>query len=134
MLIYLDTNVVIYLIEQTSPQWGARASARIAAARANQDRFAVSDLTRLECRVGPIAANDSITLGQFDTFFQSAEVQVLLLTTAVCDRATIIRARHRYRTPDALNLAAAVDAGCDIFLTNDLRLRAFSDITVEALP
>jgi predicted nucleic acid-binding protein len=58
----------------------------------------------------------------------------MLLTTAVVDRATVIRGRYRFKTPDALHLAAAIEAGCQTFLTNDARLGGFPDLTVEALP
>ena len=132
MLIFLDTNVVIYLIEQP-PVWGPRASARIAVIRGGKDRMAVSDLVRLECRVKPLALGDALVLADFDAFFASADVQVHNLTTAVCDRATTIRASYRYQLADALNLATAVEASCDVFLTNDNRLSGFPDITVEIL-
>lgn len=39
-----------------------------------------------------------------------------------------------YSLADSLHLAAAVEAGCDRFLTNDQRLAAFPDMTVELLP
>jgi predicted nucleic acid-binding protein len=133
MLIYLDSNIVIYFIEQP-PNFGPRALARIAIIRSNKDRMAVSHLTRMECRVRPIALGDALTLGHFDAFFASADVQVFGLTAAVCDRATVIRAQHRYRTADALHLAVAVEAGCDVFLTQDARLSGFPGITVEVLP
>ncbi len=35
---------------------------------------------------------------------------------------------------DALQLAAAVEGGCGLFLTNDRRLSGFPDIPVEVLP
>jgi uncharacterized protein len=132
-LLYLDANVVIYLIEQPA-NLGLRATARIGVIRANQDQMAVSDLTRLECRVRPLALGDTVTLVQFDALFISPDVRVVPLSTAVFDRATLIRARHRYKTADAIHLAAAVEAGCNVFLTNDTRLSAFPDITVEVLP
>lgn len=133
MLIYLDANIVIYLVED-SPGWGPRATARITALRANEDEFAVSDLTRLECRVQPLAANDTSLLADFDTFFTAADVHLFSLPTPVFERATAIRAKHRFKLGDSLHLACAVEAGCDRFLTNDGRLSAFSDIPVEVLP
>ena len=105
--------------------------ARIAAMAAAGDRILVSDLTRLECRANAVAAGDRVTLAQYDAFFSQA--QVVTLTTAVCDRATIIRGQYRFKTPDALHLAAAVEAGCHVFLTNDTRLSGFSDLTIERL-
>jgi len=52
----------------------------------------------------------------------------------VFDRATVIRATNNFKLADSLHLAAAVEAGCDRFLTNDNRLSVFTDIAVEVLP
>jgi len=57
---FLDTNMVIYLIENP-PLFGARAAALITGLIAAGHTFAVSDLVRLECRVLPIRAADAIT-------------------------------------------------------------------------
>lgn len=133
VLVYLDSNIVIYLIEDP-PDFGERAVARIAELRAQQDEVVVSDLTRVECRSQPLADGDHATLEDYDEFFNRSAAQVVDLTTAVCDRATEIRAFHRFKTPDALHLAAAIEAGCNRFLTNDHRLSGFSDIPIEVLP
>ena len=133
MLIYLDANIVIYLIEQPAG-WGPRVTARIHTLRGNADTMAMSDLTRLECRVQPLATSNTARLAQFDAFFVSSDVQVFSLPAAVFDRATVVRARYRFKLADSLHLACAVEVGCDRFLTNDVRLSAFTDITVEVLP
>jgi predicted nucleic acid-binding protein len=133
VIVFLDTNIVIYLIENP-PVFGPRAAAHLTALRTALHAFAVSDLVRLECRVQPMRRADHRLLGQYDAFFASPEVQVLPLTAAVCDRATLLRATHNFQTPDALQLAAAVVHGCDRFLTNDNRLSACTDIAVDVLP
>jgi predicted nucleic acid-binding protein len=133
LLIYLDSCIVIYLIEQPTG-FGPRASARIAALLAAGDKMIVSDLTRLECRANPLAAGDATTLGHYDLFFANSVERVGQLTTAVCDRATEIRGHYRFKTPDCLHLAAAVELGCPVFLTNDVRLSRFTGLTVEVLP
>jgi uncharacterized protein len=51
----------------------------------------------------------------------------------VIDRATDIRARYGFRTPDAIHLAAAVVSGCDVFLTNDYRLNRFPDVAMDVI-
>ena len=94
----------------------------------------MSDLTRLECRANAVASGDRVTLAEYYVFFSQAVEQVVVLTTAVVDRATVVRGQYRFKTPDALHLAAAVESGCQVFLTNDLRLGGFRDLTVEALP
>jgi predicted nucleic acid-binding protein len=49
VLIYLDSHIVIYLIEQPA-QFGLRASARLARLTTAGDEIVMSELTRLECR------------------------------------------------------------------------------------
>jgi len=100
---------------------------------ADGDRIAVSDLVRMEWRVGPLIAGDALTPAAFDGFFASSDVQVLGVTAAVCDRAAAIRAAFRFRPRDALHVAAAVESGCDLFLTQDARLSGFSEIPLEVL-
>jgi predicted nucleic acid-binding protein len=133
VIVFLDTNIVIYFIENP-PVFGVRATVHLTALRAAGHTFAVSDLVRLECRMLPIRNANLTLLGHYDAFFASSEVQVLSLTGAVCDRATLLRARHNFKTPDALQLAAAIVHGCDRFLTNDTRLSACTDIPIDVLP
>ena len=116
------------------PVWGPKVTAHLTVLLANGHQFAVSDLTRLECQVGPLLSGNSVLLGKFTTFFQSPDVQVLPLTAAVCDRAAVLRAKYRFKTPDAIHLAAAIEHGCDRFLTNDVKLQRCSEIIVELLP
>ncbi len=132
MTAFLDTNFVIYLIEQ-SAVWGAKALARLQRLQAANDQAAVSDLVRLECRVGPLKRRATALLAQYDAFFASPDLLVGPLSALVCDCASLIRADHGISTPDALNLAAAVECGCSLFLTNDTRLSRFPGITVEVL-
>jgi predicted nucleic acid-binding protein len=132
VIVFLDTNVVVYHIEQP-PLWGPRASARIAALRAAGDTLAVSDLVRMECIVGPLKRGDATMLAQFTAFFGSPDVSVLAITAAVCDKAARIRAVHSHMSLDALHLAAAIEHGCGQFLTADYLLKTIPDIPVDYL-
>jgi uncharacterized protein len=126
--VYLDASPVIYAVEQVLG-YGAAVDARLAAPGVVP---VTSELTRLECRVKPLREGDAALLADFDSFFAEA-VTVVALTRAVIDRATELRARHGVRTPDALHLAAAAASGCDVFLTNDLRLAHVPGIPVEVV-
>jgi predicted nucleic acid-binding protein len=130
--VFLDSDVVIYFVEQ-SPVWGARVAARITALRAAGESLVVSDLVRMECRVGPLRTNDVRVLGDFTNFFADPALTVVAVTSPICDRAAEIRATHGFKPLDALHLAAAVVSGCGLFLTHDAQLRRFPDITVEVL-
>ncbi len=133
MRIYCDSVILIYYFEG-APVFKARAMARLATLWTAGDTVAVSDLVRLECRMLPIRLGDAVRLADYDNFFAQAGVTLVPITPAVFDRATLVRARHNFKTSDSLHLAAAVEAGCDRFLTNDTRLSAFPDIPVEVLP
>ena len=132
-LVYLDSVIPIYALDHTGT-FQARALARLAASVASGDRYAVSDLTRLDCRVLPIRLADAVRWAEFDAFFARSDVTIVPLTPAVFDRATEIRAFHSFRAQDAIHLAAAVQVGCDLFLTNDTLLSRFPGIAVEVLP
>jgi predicted nucleic acid-binding protein len=132
MLIYCDSVILIYFLDTVGP-FEIRAAARMAAMHAAADTPAFSDLSRLECRVKPLKLGDATTLSDFDAFFGGSDVRLVPITTAVFDRATMIRAAHSFKLADSLHLAAALEAGCDRFLTNDTRLSKFSGISVEIL-
>ncbi len=53
MLIYLDSAILIYYLDGIGP-FQVLAANRLVAIRTAGDHIAVSDLTRLECRVKPI--------------------------------------------------------------------------------
>jgi uncharacterized protein len=133
MLVYLDSVICIYAVEG-APSFKARALAQLATMRAAGDQPTISDLTWLESRVKPIRLGDAVALADMEAFLTASDVVRVLLPTVVYERACRIRAFHHYKLGDSLHLAAAVESGCGLFLTNDHRLSGFPDITVEVLP
>ena len=49
---------------------------------------------------------------------------------AIAARAAHLRAIYNLRTPDALQVAAALDANCDAFLTNDRGLKRVEELKI----
>lgn len=134
MKICLDTNCVIYLVEH-NPVWGPKTVARLTRATAAGDTLAVCDLALAECLVGPLKTGDAAVLADYQRFFASTAVGRLPLTAAVCERAAELRVLSALslELPDCLHLAAALEHGCGLFLTNDARLTRCSAIPVEVL-
>jgi predicted nucleic acid-binding protein len=134
MMVYLDANCVVYLVE-ANPTWGPRIAARLASERAAGNEIATSDLSRTECLIGPLINRDAALLADYHTFFTSAAVKMLPLTAGVCERAAEIRAASSstLKVPDCLHLAAGVEHGCVLFLTNDRQLLRCGSIRVELL-
>ena len=118
--IYWDSCVAIYRVEQVGP-WSARIEQRLFGLPGDA-RLCFTDLTWMECRVGPMRAGNAPLLGRYDEFFARPEISWGPLTREVFARASQLRAAHRIKTPDALHLAAALVDGCTEFWTHDDRL------------
>jgi predicted nucleic acid-binding protein len=137
-VVYLDTCILIYAVEG-QPPFQQRAQTQIATLQAAGHRFAVSDLTKYESLVKPLGVGDGPLLLDYERFFSAPNLVVVPLA-AVYQRAGRIRAIYRYASgkhyslPEALHLAAAIEFGCDSFLTNDQRLAGFPEITIDVLP
>ena len=128
-VVYLDSSVVIPLVQSTTGQ-KPRLGSHLSELAGDDPVHVVSDLVRLECWVKPLADENESLLRDFEAFFALPEVTCVGLTALVCRRVASVRAKWRYRTPDALHLAAAIEAGCDRFATADKRLASFDEIPV----
>lgn len=144
MFYYLDTNIVIYAVQAGAPEH-QRAVGHLAALEMAGHRFAISELTRTECLVPVFGEGGGPLLSDFFRFFHGPNLRTLGLNAAMHARASAIRGGHtypaippaqpkRYGLADSLHLAAAIESGCEVFLTNDNQLARFPDITVEVLP
>lgn len=121
MIVFLDTNALIYLIE-ANPGFSDSVRRKLAAiGRIHpQAGIALSRLTSLECRVGPMKANNPALLAVYDAFFARPDLVWVELTKDVVDLATVIRAKTGLRTPDALQAACCLQLGSEhMFLTGD---------------
>lgn len=143
MVYYLDTVIVIYAVEG-NPADQQRALDHLAALEQAGHRFAISQLTITECLVPVLGPGNGQRLSDFFRFFHGPHLRTQTLTATMLSRASAIRGSHSYRAippaqpkryglADALHLAAAIESGCDVFLTNDNQLASFPDIAIEIL-
>ena len=135
MIAFFDASALIYLIEGAEP-FGTSVKDALAQA-ANKYRnlgAAVSRLSWLECRVLPMREGDNKTLAQFDAFFNRPDLAWVELTQNVVELATVIRVRHRLRTPDALQAACCLQLGVEhLFLTGDDGFKRVAGLNVRLL-
>ncbi|NOT55363.1 MAG: PIN domain-containing protein [Deltaproteobacteria bacterium] len=68
-----------------------------------------------------------------DLLLQSRNFKLLPIDSTIAERAADLRARYRFRTPDALQIAAALASGCQAFLTNDPPLKRAVELRVIVL-
>ena len=135
MIAFFDASALIYLIEGREPFAGKVRSELAASARKHPEiGAAVSRLTWLECRVGPMKSNDNTTLAAFDTFFARPDLVWVELTRNVVELAAAIRVKHGLRTPDALQAASCLQLGSEhLFLSGDSAFQRVSGLNVKVL-
>ncbi|MCW5934166.1 MAG: type II toxin-antitoxin system VapC family toxin [Fimbriimonadia bacterium] len=114
--IYLDANIVVYLVENTPKA----AAVRKQMLQLNNPHPYSSDLALCECLVMPLRANHHALVLAYDQFFK--EIARIRNSQRVFRLAADLRARSALRTPDALHLAYALSAPGEIFLPADQRL------------
>ncbi|GIK36674.1 MAG: hypothetical protein BroJett011_05070 [Chloroflexota bacterium] len=59
--------------------------------------------------------------------------EIIPVSRQVIDKATELRARYSFKTPDAIHLAAAITDHCDLFLTHDYRLNRCQEIAIAVI-
>lgn len=135
MIAFFDASALIYLIEGREPFAGKVRRELAASARKHPEMgAAVSRLTWLECRVGPMKSNDNTTLAVFDTFFARPDLVWVELTRNVVELAAAIRVKHGLRTPDALQAASCLQLGSEhLFLSGDSAFQRVSGLNVKVL-
>ncbi len=130
MRAYLDSAVIIYLVEKIEPFF---SQSRSKLATPDQERV-TSELSRMEVRIKPLRVGETELVKAFDIYFDAAFAEVAILSRDILEKAADLRAKYSWlKTPDAIHLAAAIESRCDVFLTNDHRLERCTEIKVEVL-
>ena len=135
MFVFLDTSALIYITEGREPfAASVRAALQTLAERHPRSGIAVSRLTWLECRVGPMKRNDAAALSLYDAFFARPDLSWIELTREVVELAAAVRVRHGLRTPDALQAACCLQLGADHrLLTGDASFQRVAGLNVVVL-
>jgi predicted nucleic acid-binding protein len=119
--IFLDTNIFIYLLEDPGPR-GKRATRILNELSLRGDDVLTSTLTLGEVLVRPLEANDLALADRYRRVFRGPSVRMLSFGETAGEEYARIRRDRAIKAPDAIQLATAAAAGCDLFITNDDRL------------
>jgi predicted nucleic acid-binding protein len=118
----IDTAVFIYFIEE-APQFLPTLVPLFQDADEGRRELIASAVTLLEVLVVPYRAGNHALAERYEALLtRSRGVRLIDLTRDQLRRAAQIRAATGARTPDALQVAAALAARCTVFVTNDRRL------------
>jgi predicted nucleic acid-binding protein len=133
LVVYFDANIIIYIVEGYPAQ---RVVLRDLV-RALDDglfRALTSELTLAEVLVGPFRTPNPLYERTYSAVLSGQEqIEVVPVTRDILVAAALLRAESRIQLPDAIHAATARRHGCDVFLTNDDRLRLSPGPTVLTL-
>jgi predicted nucleic acid-binding protein len=93
-----------------------------------------STITLAECLVEPYRKKDAARGARYMVLLRNfPHLAVLRVTDAIAERAAFLRANHRLKTPDALQISTALLSGCRSLLTNDEAFHSVKEIEVLVL-
>ncbi len=118
--IFFDTNLFIYLFEDYEP-FSSMVDACWRRMAHRGDRLVTSAMTLGELLVKPTKLGAASLIEQYDRTIRS-RAQVVSFDTSVAWRYASLRATHKLRSADAIQLACAAHYGVDLFITNDAHL------------
>jgi predicted nucleic acid-binding protein len=129
----LDTGPIIYFIED-SPAFQPALVPLFQAADAGQVELVTSAITLLEVLVVPYRAGNHALASRYEALLTRSRGMTLIeLSRGQLRRAAQLCAATGFRTPDALQLTATIDAGCTSFVTSDRRMRGVKGLRIVQL-
>ena len=135
MIAFLDASALIYLLDG-EPIWAEAVKEHLRDLSGIDPalQIALSRLSALECRVGPLRRGEQARLDRLDAFFARSDLLWLELTPAVVEQATLLRAQCGLRTPDALQAACCLQLGsAAVMLTGDADFRRVPALTLRLI-
>jgi predicted nucleic acid-binding protein len=128
-----DTAPIIYFVE-AHPHYDALVTEIFQRVAAGTIQGITSVITLTEVLVHPFQRGDAHLGDEYRALLlASRDFQTLPIDGGIAEQAANLRARYGLRTPDALQISAALAAGCAAFLTNDVRLQRVSELRVLVL-
>ena len=132
-LVAIDTTVFIYFIEE-DPRFLPLVDPLFREADQGTRELVTSALTLLEVLVVPYRVGNRLLADRYEALLtRSRGIRIVDLTRDQLRAAAQLRATTGIKTPDALQLVAAIGAKCQTFLTNDRRLPTVPGLQVRQL-
>jgi predicted nucleic acid-binding protein len=129
----VDTAAFIYFIE-AHPTYLPALLPVFTAADLEQLRIVTSAITLLEVLVVPYRAGNMALASRYEALLTGSRGVLLReIDWTQLLAAAQLRAVAGVRTPDALQLAAALSEGCTAFVTYDQRIRSLPNLPVVQL-
>lgn len=131
-LVYLDTSVVIYSVEQV-PDYYQILEPLWEKVQREEIRVCSSELIILETLVLPLRTGSQNLLQAYDRLLLSSPLQLIPIRQEILREAAQLRSDYNLKTPDAIHVATALKKNCTLLLTNDVQFRCVTGLSVTIL-
>ena len=129
----IDSAPVIYFIDQ-NPRYVALVDELFQRVASGSLTAVTSTITITEVLIHPLRqGHHELRDSYLELLLGADNLSTLAVDAGMAAMAADMRARYTMRTPDALQIACAIAAQCDAFLTNDKRLKAVTEIPILVL-
>jgi predicted nucleic acid-binding protein len=128
----LDTAPLIYFIEE-NPAYIETVKLFFEAMDRGEFSVVTSTVTLLEVLVHPLRSNNRELATEYRDILLNSKLITLEVSSAIAEQAAQLRATHNIRTPDAIQISAALNAGATHFFTNDIRLPEIPSIQILSI-
>jgi predicted nucleic acid-binding protein len=119
--VFLDTNIFIYLIEDRGVL-AKKSHELLNRMTLRRDQVFTSTLTLGELLTQPLSQGKTQLADDYEQALASPGLHLLDFDRAAARAYARVRQDKTIKTPDAMQLAMAAAARCDLFVTNDDRL------------
>jgi uncharacterized protein len=119
--VFFDTNLFVYLVEGHGSK-ADRVKEILQRMSERRDELLTSTMTLGEVLVKPLAVGDSAWADRYEKMLDGAGVSLLPFDRSCARIYARLRKERALKPPDAIQLACAANARCDLFITNDERL------------
>lgn len=128
----LDTAPLIYFIEE-NPTYLDTTKLFFESMDRGDFTVITSTVTLLEVLVHPLRSNNTALAAEYRDILLNSKLITVEISSTIAEQAARLRAVHNIRTPDAIQISAAIDAGATHFFTNDIRLPVIPAIETLSL-
>jgi len=128
--IFLDSAPVIYLVERNPARLILMMEIFRRIAAGTPEAY-TSPVTLAECLIAPLRLGQVQLQQDFTDLILEGENTTFVEISAVLGRrAAEVRAQYNLTLPDAIQVAVALQSGCEAILTNDVHLQRVAELGV----
>ncbi|MCL5421127.1 MAG: PIN domain-containing protein [Nitrospirae bacterium] len=132
--IFIDTAPIIYYIE-AHPEFGPLTKEVVTTFQEGNLTAYSSVITLTEVLPKPVESGDEKLARKFADFLKHGKhLTMIEISEGIAEAAGKLRGRYPVlKTVDAVQIAAALEIGCEAFLTNDMKLKQIKELKVMVL-